>query len=108
MKGQKLGELEELVLLAIRAAGSEAVVVDVQEILVENTGRLVTLGAIYASLERLEGKGFAISTFGSPEAKRGGKRKRFYRVTPQAEKALTESRDARQRLWEAGRAELLP
>ncbi len=99
MRGQKIGELEELVLLAVRAAGKEAIVVDVQEILADQVGRAVSLGAIYASLERLEGKGHVESFFGDPAAKRGGKGKRFYRVTDSAENILHHSREARERLW---------
>ncbi len=96
---ERIGEFEELILLAINAAGKETAVVEVQEALRTDAGRRASMGAIYSALERLERKGFADSRLGEPTARRGGKRKRYYRLTAAAELALAELRSVRERLW---------
>ena len=62
--------------------------------------RKVSPGALYATLDRLEGKGFVSSTFGDPTPGRGGKRKRFMTVTKQGMAALREARAAWMRMAE--------
>ena len=96
---QRIGEFEELILLAIHAAGTETAVVEVQESLRTAAGRRASMGAIYSALERLERKHLTDSRLGEPTARRGGKRKRYYRLTPAAELALAELRSVRERLW---------
>src|SRR3954462_3157349 len=83
-----LGELEQIVLLAVLQVGEEAYGVPVHDELRRRTGHDVTLGAIYKTLSRLEAKGFAISHVGAPTAARGGRRKRCYTVTPAGKRAL--------------------
>ncbi|MGH9320602.1 MAG: PadR family transcriptional regulator, partial [Vicinamibacteria bacterium] len=56
-------------------------------------------GAVYTVLERLESKGYLLSHVGSPTPERGGRGKRFYRVTPAGLKALKTSKDAMVKLW---------
>jgi len=98
-KTQKLGELEELVLLAIGGLSDEAYTVSIQQLLESTTGRVVSMGALYTSLERLRKKGYADSTMTQPTAERGGKSKRVYAVTFEGERALKETRAARELLW---------
>lgn len=106
MKGERLGEFEELVLLCVRRLGEEeAVGSSIQAELAEEGGREVTLGAIYAALDRAQRKGFVDSWLGEPTPVRGGRAKRHYAVTPEGEEALRESREIRERLWETGAAE---
>ena len=95
----RIGEFEELILLAIHAAGKETAVVEVQESLRTDAGRRASMGAIYSALDRLERKRLTDSRLGEPTARRGGKRKRYYRLTPAAELALAELRSVRERLW---------
>jgi DNA-binding PadR family transcriptional regulator len=99
MKGKRLGEFEELVLLCVRQLDTEAHGSGIQALLAEVAGREVTLGAIYAALDRIQRKGLADSWMGEPSAHRGGKARRLYAVTPQGEAALRESRLIRERLW---------
>jgi DNA-binding PadR family transcriptional regulator len=102
MKGERLGEFEELVLLCVRRLGAEAHGAAIQQELAEEAGREVTLGAIYAALDRMHRKGFADSWLGEPTARRGGRAKRHYVVTVVGLAALEESRRIREDLWAAG------
>lgn len=99
MKGERLGEFEELVLLSVRQLGEEAHGSSIQEVLAERADREVTLGAIYAALDRAQRKGLADSWLGEPTATRGGRAKRYYAVTPGGLAALEESRRIRDQLW---------
>ena len=99
MKGERLGEFEELVLLCVRRLGDEAHGAAIQGALAEEGGREVTIGAIYAALDRTQRKGFTDSWLGEPTAVRGGRAKRHYAVSDLGEEALRRSREVRERLW---------
>jgi PadR family transcriptional regulator PadR len=99
VKGERLGEFEELVLLCVRQLGEGAHGSAVQALLEQGAGRQVTLGAIYAALDRAQRKGLIDSWLGEPTAARGGRAKRYYEVTPAGEDALQTSRTIRERLW---------
>ena len=101
MKGEHLGEFEELTLLAVLALGSGAYGVPVQELIERTAGREVTLGSVYAALERMERKGLLASAFGDAIAERGGKRRRLFQVTATGVRAVHETRRAREALWNA-------
>jgi PadR family transcriptional regulator PadR len=101
MKGERLGEFEELTLLAVLALGDGAYGVPVQELIERETGREVTLGAVYAALERMERKGLLGSSFSEATAERGGKRRRLFTVTPTGLRLLQDTRSAREALWNA-------
>ena len=62
-------------------------------------GREVALGSIYAALDRLEQKGFVTSLLGAPTPERGGRAKRYFRVTPPGLRALRMTRTALINLW---------
>tara|TARA_R110000868_G_scaffold259361_13_gene517503 strand:+ start:13068 stop:13397 length:330 start_codon:yes stop_codon:yes gene_type:complete len=99
MKNQKLGEFEELVLLAIGALQEDAYTVSIQQILEEYATRSTSMGAIYTSLERLTKKGYLSSKMSEPTAERGGKSKRVYQVTYAGEVALRDTQAIRDSLW---------
>lgn len=99
MKGERLGELEEVLLLCVRQLGDEAHAPAIQELLAESAGREITLGAIYAALDRSQRKGMADSRMGEPTAERGGRAKRHWSVTQEGEEALRHAREVRTRLW---------
>lgn len=99
MKGDRLGEFEELLLLALQALQEDTYVVPVQQYLERITGRSVSLGAVYAGLDRLELKGFVRSTLGDATAERGGKRKRLFSVTPAGVRTVQEVRRVREAIW---------
>ncbi|MDX2245375.1 MAG: helix-turn-helix transcriptional regulator [Bacteroidia bacterium] len=101
MKGTYLGELEEIVLLAVAALYDEAYGVSVKQELETRMGRGISVGALHTAFKRLEDKGFLQSRLGEATAERGGKRKRFFRVTVYGHRALTEARDLRSKLWDA-------
>jgi DNA-binding PadR family transcriptional regulator len=101
MKGERLGEFEEFTLLAVRALGDQTYAVPVQRYVEEATARPVSMGAIYAALARLEDKGFVRSWMGEATARRGGKPKRLFRVTPNGLKTARELHQARERIWSA-------
>lgn len=105
MKGDRIGEFEELVLLCVRQLDEDASSVEIQRMLRERAERSVALGAIYAALDRLERKKLVESWLGEPTAQRGGRRKRFYRVTTEGEGALEASRRIREALWSGAEVE---
>src|ERR671910_667432 len=76
-----LGEFEQLVLLGVLQCGGDAYGVPIWRELESRTGRDVSLGAVYKTLDRLEGKGYVASALGEPTAERGGRSKRHFRVT---------------------------
>ena len=76
-----LGEFEHLVLLAILRLGDQAYGVTVRREIEARTRREVSIGAIYATLDRLEAKNLVRSRVGDPTPERGGRSKRFFRVT---------------------------
>lgn len=100
MKGTYLGEFEELVLLSIGILGQEAYGVAIKEELETQTGRKISIGAVHASTNRLEEKGYLNSYFGEVTKQRGGKRKKYYEVTLFGQKALKTAMDLRKRMWE--------
>lgn len=101
MKGDRLGEFEELTLLAIRAIDPPVYAVPIQRFIAEHTGRDVVMGAVYAALDRLELKGLVRSTLGAPTAERGGKRKRLFAVSADGLRMLKDLRRVRERIWRA-------
>ena len=94
-----LGEFEQMVLLAILHLEEGAYGLAIRRELEKRTGRQVTHGAAYITLDRLEKKGLLRSELGEPTSGRGGRAKRFFRVTPVGVNALRESRRALLSLW---------
>jgi PadR family transcriptional regulator PadR len=76
-----VGEFEQLILLAVLQCGEDAYTVPVRQIVAERAGRRVARGAVHTALDRLEAKGLLKSRLGEPLAVRGGRARRFYRVT---------------------------
>jgi PadR family transcriptional regulator, regulatory protein PadR len=99
MKGNNLGELEELVLLMVASLGDEAYAVAVREELGKTASRVVNISAVHSSLYRLEDKGFLSSEFGGATSKRGGKKKRLFKVTLAGFATLKESKEMKEQLW---------
>ncbi len=99
MKGTYLGEFQELVLLTILVLSENAYGVSIQDELGNRTGRNISRGALHTALTRLDEKGFITSEYGGATAERGGRRKRFYKVTNLGTKALEESKTLRDQLW---------
>src|SRR5262245_59511513 len=83
-----LGELEQLVLLALIRLGEAAYGVRVRDEIGRRTVRSLTLGSVYKTLLRLEEKGMVRAHQGEPTPERGGRRKTFYSVLPPGDRAL--------------------
>ncbi|SRR6266404_3383096 len=76
-----LGSFEHIVLLGLLRLLDQAYGVTVRKEIEARTGREVSIGAIYATLDRLEAKGYVKSQLSDPTPERGGRSKRFFRVT---------------------------
>jgi DNA-binding PadR family transcriptional regulator len=87
-----LGELEQLLLLAILQCGDEAYTVPIRRILEERANRTVARGALFTSLDRLETKGLLTSRMGEALAVRGGRPRRYFALTPAGLEALRAAR----------------
>jgi DNA-binding PadR family transcriptional regulator len=94
-----LGELEQIVLLAVMRLGDGAYATPILEQIETQAGRRVARGALYTALDRLESKGCLRSKLGEPLPERGGRARRYFTVTPAAVRLLKESRLALMRLW---------
>ncbi len=99
MAARFLTDFELMIILAILRSGEEAYGVQIAREIEETGGRRVLLGAAYAALDRLERNGLVSSTVGNPTPERGGRAKRFFRVTPRGLRAARETQRALVALW---------
>ncbi len=100
-----LGTFEQITLLAILGlndgAYGRAVLRAVQA--ASGDSRSISAGAIYATLDRLEAKGLLSSRIEKGTPARGGRARRFYRLTPSGASALSEVRGTLERMWKGKR-----
>ena len=96
-----LGEFEEVVLLTVAVLHGNAYGIAIKEDIEQRLKRNVSVGAMRTALRRLEDKGFLESEFGETTTVRGGKRKRYHKVTPLGKKALDYVMNSRRKLWDA-------
>lgn len=80
-KNRFLGEFELLVMAAMVRLGSEAYGGSIRTEIESRAGRSVTVGALYATLARLEDKQYVSSRVGEATPQRGGRAKRYFEVT---------------------------
>jgi len=99
MKKEHIGELEELVLLMILMLKEEAYGLAIRKALKENADRLVTIGAVHGTVNRLEKKGFIKSELGGATELRGGRRKRLFSITAYGMKVLQKSQEVKVNIW---------
>ena len=81
-------------LLALVHLGPNAYGMTVRREIEQRTGRGISIGAIYTTLQRLESKGYVSSTVGEPTAERGGRAKRMFRLEANGRRALHASQVA--------------
>ncbi len=93
-----LGEFEHLILLALLRLEDRAYGVTVRQEIELRTKRAVSIGAVYATLDRLERKGYVGSRQGDPTPERGGRAKRFFRVTSKGWLAVNRAQRALQKM----------
>jgi PadR family transcriptional regulator, regulatory protein PadR len=95
-----LGEFEHIVLLAVLRLGDEAYGASVRREIETRTGRALTVGALYRTLDRLELKGYVSSRVGDPTPERGGRAKRHFQLRPLGMRSLRASRQALAAMWD--------
>jgi PadR family transcriptional regulator PadR len=94
-----LGELELMILLGVVNLGEEAYGVPICREIEKHLNREVSLGSVYAALERLAARGLVASRLGDPTPERGGKAKRYFRVTKVGLRQMQETRRVLQQMW---------
>ncbi len=92
-----LGEFEQVVLLALARLRNPAYGAEIHREILDTTGRDVSIPAVYVTLKRMEGKGLVASEVAAPPD--GGRATKNYRVLPDGEEALAQSRAMLERLW---------
>jgi len=100
MTTEPLGELEHMILLALMRLGPDAYGVTIVEELGRHTRRPVLRPSVYLALRRLEAKGLIRSRLGEPEARRGGRARRYFEVGKAGREALRESHRTLNSLWD--------
>ena len=90
-KGAFLGEFELYVMLALVRLGPEAYGVTIRQEIQRRAGRDVAIGAVYATLARLEAKGLVRHELSDPQPVQGGRARKYFRLSPQGDRALAHS-----------------
>ncbi|MEZ5356831.1 MAG: helix-turn-helix transcriptional regulator [Bryobacteraceae bacterium] len=103
MSKDHLGEFEQIVLLAVARLRNDAYGVTIKSEIETRTGRTVTIGALYATLDRLEAKGYLRSWFSDPTPERGGRSKRCFELLAAGADALSRTRTMMDRMWKGVR-----
>jgi DNA-binding PadR family transcriptional regulator len=100
MSPDYLGEFEHMVLLSIMRLGADAYGLAIREELESVAGRSPSSGSLYTTLDRMERKGLLESYAGEASSERGGRARRYVRVTPAGRALLARSRGALMALWD--------
>jgi len=94
-----LSRAEELVLLSVWRLEENAYGVTIRKHIIEMTGTDWSIGAIYVPLDRLSKWGYLETLQGEPTSQRGGRSKRYYRLTPEGLDALEQLKQVQQNMW---------
>ncbi len=94
-----IGEFEQLVVLAVLRLGSEAFGVGIRAEIEVRTGRHVSRGAVYTTLDRLESKGLLSSSVSQTTSPGTGQARRYYSVEPEGIEVLHAARTALRNMW---------
>ena len=101
MAGWKsLGEFEHLLLLAVMRLGDDAYGVTIRREIEERTGRPVSLGSVYPTMDRLEERGYVTSAMSRPTRSRGGRSRRYFRLEPAGLAVLHRAREMIAAMWD--------
>ena len=90
-KGDFVGEFELYVMLALARQGEAAYGVTIRRDIEERTGRTIAIGAVYATLSRLEDKGLVRFRLSDPQPVQGGRARKYYALTAAGTRALRHS-----------------
>jgi len=94
-----VSRIEEIILLSIWRLQGNAYGITIREEVIRITGKTWLTGSIYASLSRLLKRGLVVSYEGAPTPERGGRRKIYYRLTPEGQRQLIAIRDVNTIAW---------
>lgn len=100
MSQDYLGEFEQMVLLSIMRLGRNAYGLAIKDELESVAGRSPSSGALYTTLDRMEQKGFLESYAGESSSERGGRPRRYLRLTAAGQEMLARSRNTLLALWD--------
>lgn len=95
-----LGEFEQMVLLTIMRLGTGAYGLAIREELQNVAGRTPSSGSLYTTLDRMERKGLVESYAGESTHERGGRPRRYVRVTADGRALLARCRSTLLALWD--------
>ncbi len=95
-----VSEFEQLVLLAVARLDQEAYGMAVGQEIEARTGKSVSLAAVYATLGRMEAEGLVSAWTSAPTAQRGGRAKKHFVLQSEGARALVETRQAVDRMWD--------
>jgi DNA-binding PadR family transcriptional regulator len=98
-KGEYLGNFEFMLLLALLRLGDDAYGVTIAQELEQQTNREVVVASVYATLERLQERGLVTSRLGDSTPERGGRAKRYFRITPAGIREVRVARRSLMNLW---------
>jgi DNA-binding PadR family transcriptional regulator len=98
-KGDYLGNFELMTLLALMRLGEDAYGVTIAQELEEQTDREVVVASVYATLERLQERGLVTSSLGDSTPERGGRAKRYFRITGAGMREVRDARRSLMNLW---------
>ncbi len=94
-----LSRNEEIILLAVWRLEGNAFGISIRDQISQATGYQWTLGAIYVPLDKLTRKGYIAKSYSQPTARRGGRSKVLYHLTPKGGEALRTVREIQASLW---------
>ena len=103
-----LGQFEQLVLTAILVLREDAYGVTIRQEITRRTGREVAIGAVYATLSRLEEKGLVAYTLSDPVPVPGGRTRKHFALTPAGVRALDHSTRMLARMMQGWRPRTQP
>lgn len=99
-RNKALGEFEQIVLLTILHLKDNAYGMTIRREIERRLDRDVSIGAIYTTLERLEKRGMVSSFIGEATPERGGRAKRYFKLEYVGRRAIIDSRDVMDRMWQ--------
>lgn len=99
-KGDYLAEFEIYIMLSILRLKESAYGITVRREIEERAGRNVSIGAVYATLARLEEKGMVEFRVGGPKPVQGGRSRKLVSLTPLGLAALEHSANMLQRMMQ--------
>jgi PadR family transcriptional regulator PadR len=97
---ESIGEFEQLVLLAVLRLGDDAYGLPILDEIRTQTGRSVLRPAVYVALRRLEQKGLVRSRLGASTPERGGRARKYFRVTAAGLERVQDARRALLSMWD--------